>query len=529
MVTDNKEIQFRRRMRDDFPFYAERNLKIAHKNPQVGIVPFKLNRAQKFIHEKLQEQLKETGKVRALVLKARQQGCSTLAEGRFYHRVTHMKAVNAYVLSHAMDTTEKLFVITRRYHEKGLKEFTPNTRAASAKELAFSNLDSTFYIGTAGAKQTGRGGTVHFFHGSEVAFWPSAESHFAGVMQSIPDGKFSTGTEIILESTANGPTGKFYELCMDAQKGKGEYQLIFTPWYWQDDYRTTPPVGWDWTKQDDYEMNRIPAERYGLDMEQIYWMHLKRIQLTWDWRFKQEYPTTVEEAFQVPGDTSLIPINVIEDAILHKDNIRFMHDQPRIAALDPAGASRSADRTGIGHRCGRIFEHIEYHKGKTQPELLRYAKEYIDKWNIDRMFVDTQGLGLGVYEHLVEDGYKKVVRPCNFSTSSEDRDPNGNKLYERKRDECWGRMHKWFLDAPVEIPNLQELRNDLTAPGYDRSSGKLKLESKKDMRTRGIKSPDGGDVLAMTFTEKVSSRLRKQKQRDTVVTKYNELNHGLYN
>jgi hypothetical protein len=44
--------------------------------------------------------------------------------------------------------------------------------------------------------------------GSEVAFWPNARDHFAGVVHTVPD---LSGTEIILESTANGVGGEFHE------------------------------------------------------------------------------------------------------------------------------------------------------------------------------------------------------------------------------------------------------------------------------------------------------------------------------
>lgn len=516
-------------MREDFPFYAEHNLKILNKAG--GVVPFKLNRAQNFIHSIIETQKKDIGKVRALVLKARQQGCSTYTAGRYYHAVTHRMGVNGYVLSHAMDTTEKLFMITRRMHDKSDPIFRPDTRAASAKELAFSGLDSTFMVGTAGAKETGRGGTIQYFHGSEVAFWPNAETHFAGVMQSIPTGSLASGTEIILESTANGPTGRYHEMCMDAQKGEGEYVIIFTPWYWQEEYKDIPPVGWDWMQQNDYEENKEAVEKYGLSKEQVYWMHLKRKELTWDWLFKQEYPTTIEEAFQSPGDTSLIPLHVLQEALGEHENITFPVNEARIGALDPAGATMNADRTGIGHRVGRVFENLEYLKGKDTVELAKVSKEYIYKWHLDRLFIDVQGLGVGVYDILKNENRElaKIIRPCNFASSAVDLNPDATRMYDRMRDQCWGRMHKWFLDGPVQIPNMAELRYDLTAPGYTRDKGYLKLESKRDMRTRGIKSPDGGDVLAMTFTEKVRpSGLLKTKHSDSLVPDYDILGLGLW-
>ena len=107
------ERKLRLKMSKDLPFYTEQLLKIISKGG--GVTPFVLNRAQLHIHEALEKQYKKLGRVRALVCKARQMGCSTYVAGRFYQRVSHRKGVNAFVLSHAQDTTNKLFKITRLF------------------------------------------------------------------------------------------------------------------------------------------------------------------------------------------------------------------------------------------------------------------------------------------------------------------------------------------------------------------------------------------------------------------------------
>ena len=162
------ERTLRLKMSRDFPFYAEHLLKVLSKGG--GISPFVLNRAQRHIHELLEKQYKKIGRIRALVCKARQMGCSTYVAGRFYQRVSHRKGVNAFVLSHAQDTTKKLFKITRLMYDQSDGEFQPSTTAASTNELSFGNLKSTYYVGTAGTSGVGRGGTIHYFHGSEVGF-----------------------------------------------------------------------------------------------------------------------------------------------------------------------------------------------------------------------------------------------------------------------------------------------------------------------------------------------------------------------
>ena len=117
-----------------------------------GLQPFKLNSAQEYIHEQIEKQRKETGKVRALILKGRQQGASTYVEGRFINKTTHNKGVRAFILTHDGESTDALFEMTKRYYEY-LPEFVkPVIEKSNAKELKFSALDSGYKIGTAGKR-----------------------------------------------------------------------------------------------------------------------------------------------------------------------------------------------------------------------------------------------------------------------------------------------------------------------------------------------------------------------------------------
>ena len=68
----------------DFEYFAGKHLRIRGKSGT--IVPLVFNRAQRHIHERIEAQRAATGKVRALILKGRQQGCSSYVAARFYHR-----------------------------------------------------------------------------------------------------------------------------------------------------------------------------------------------------------------------------------------------------------------------------------------------------------------------------------------------------------------------------------------------------------------------------------------------------------
>jgi hypothetical protein len=136
----------------DFEFYAPRCLSI---KPKTGpIVAFNQNRAQRYLHERLEDQIARTGKVRALVLKGRQQGISTYIGGRFYHKTTRTFGTRTYILTHEQTATDTLFEMVDRYHGHCPEIIKPQTGAANAKELSFQRLlDSGYEVGTAGSRR----------------------------------------------------------------------------------------------------------------------------------------------------------------------------------------------------------------------------------------------------------------------------------------------------------------------------------------------------------------------------------------
>jgi hypothetical protein len=90
----------------DFPAFAAENLLIRSKDG--AIIPLELNAVQRRVHGKLEGQLKDTGRVRALILKARQPGVSTYVEARYYWWVTRRRGVRAYILTHLRDATDAI-------------------------------------------------------------------------------------------------------------------------------------------------------------------------------------------------------------------------------------------------------------------------------------------------------------------------------------------------------------------------------------------------------------------------------------
>lgn len=485
-----RELAIRQRLRDDFLHYAPRCLKIGAKavdGRPGGIVPFVLNRAQLYLHKRLEDQRKRTGKVRALTLKGRQQGISTYLAARYYHKTTHAKGLRTFILAHQGDATENLFRMVQRYHENCPALVRPHTKYSSKKELKFDLLDSGYTLGTAGSKQVGRSSTVHLFHGSEVAFWVNAAHLAAGMLQTIPD---LPGTEIVFESTANGIGGFFHEQWQAAEAGESEFEAIFIPWFWQPEYRREIDSAFVLTA-DEAEYMKL----HGLDLEQMAWRREKIKSLNNDaLLFMQEYPATPAEAFQMTGHESFITPESVMRARRHEV---VEPVGPMVAGVDPARFGK--DSTAVILRRGRKAFGLKRYHGKDTMEVVGICRIMLDRIEprIDMMFIDVGGLGAGVVDRLRELGYSRRITAVNFGGK-----PLKGDRYKNKRAEMWGESREWLSDEdmPADIPDDDALHADAIGPGYSYDSeGRVVLESKDDMKTRGLRSPDGWDALALTF------------------------------
>lgn len=486
----------RRQLGDDLEFYARNCLKIRTKGGKVA--PFSFNRAQKYIHERLETQLAETGRVRALILKGRQQGCSTLIGGRFYHRTTWSKGIRTFILTHEDQATQNLFDMVNRYHEHCPEPVRPSTGAANAKELVFDKLDSGYKVGTAGTKGVGRSSTIQLFHGSEVAFWPHADTHAAGVLQAVPD---EVGTEVILESTANGIGNLFHQKWQDAERGIGDYTAIFVPWFWQEEYRKEPPDGFELSLEE-----REYQALYGLDIAQMAWRRNKVAELKDPALFKQEYPATAAEAFQMSGHDSFIK----PEAVAMARKAECEPTGPLVIGFDPARFGD--DGSAMARRRGRKVLKVERRQKLDTMQSVGWCKQVLDGEKPTRLFIDVGGLGVGIYDRLIELGYGEIVKPVNFGSAPMEPPALGEDGKEvgggpaNRRAEMWQASKDWLSqEGGADIPDSDSLHADACGPGYKYdSNSRLLLEKKEDMRRRGVPSPDEWDAVALTFAEPVA-------------------------
>jgi len=282
----------REQYKSDFELFAKEQIRIITKNASQGFVPFTFNAAQVEINKQLEAQREKTGKVRAIILKARQQGISTYCAARVFWKTYFTPYTRSVVMAHDSATSDALFNMSRNIIDN--MEEPPTLQKSNAKEILFEHNKSGYRLYTAGAKEAGRGTTPTIAHLSEVAFWQFDEQILAGLFQGISQ---ENETEVILESTANGASGEFFRLYRGAINGDNEYVPIFLPWYITPEYRRKAPEGFELTEEEE-EL----VENYSLDNDQLYWRRLK-IGESGDKKFIQEYPASAEEAFLVTGNS----------------------------------------------------------------------------------------------------------------------------------------------------------------------------------------------------------------------------------
>lgn len=500
MPLSDRERAIYRRLKDDFAHYASRSLWIRPKSG--GIAPFRLNAVQSRLHESAEAQLAETGRVRAIVLKARQPGVSTYVEGRFYWKVTHRFGVRAFILTHRDQATRNLFTIAKRFHENCPDLVRCAIRASNAHELEFGLLDSGYRVGTARAAGVGRSDTIQFFHGSEVAQWSAAEEHAAGVLQAVPD---ADGTEVWLESTARGAGGLFFNMWQAAERRENGYGAVFIPWFHHEDYRTAPPD--DWLPPPSFaEYGAL----HGLAPDRLFWAFRKNAELAGAdglsteepcWRFRQEYPADAGEAFRAGREDAFIRPELVLRA-RHFTAPSQAH-APLVLGCDFARGMRDwnwfIDRRG--RACGRAVNE-RFHSGDIEDIAGKLAR-IIDRVKPAMCFLDTGGGGAAVYDVLKARGYGGRMCLVNFGAGARDQ-----RRYANRRAEMWGEMRDWLADAGgADLPDDNVLDAELTAPGYRTNANQqIVLEDKESIRARIGGSTDGADALALTFAEPVRSK-----------------------
>lgn len=286
----------------DHATFARECLTIPDKRGHV--VPLVLGPAQVKLNAIVQRS-KERGKpVRIIVPKARQVWISVGVAAQFFHGTPFLAGQHTLVLANDDKTVVGLFAHYAHFAKMyqpygGVIKLPPLAEADNTTTSCHWANGSWIHCHTTKTLTIGRGQSIRRVHFSEAAYYKDLKATLGAVMAAVPD---DPDTMVVVESTANGVGDEFHKMCLRAQAGESEWDLLFFAWWEHPEY--TRPLNDPGRFQasltgEEREMMR----QYGLRLEQLHWRRWAIAnKLNGDATlFKQEYPSNFEEAFLSSG------------------------------------------------------------------------------------------------------------------------------------------------------------------------------------------------------------------------------------
>lgn len=294
------------------------------------------NRTQLELIKAFKKAVAEDRPVRIMVLKARQEGVSTITEALGAALAMNNPDFSMWVIAQDRSSSENLFAMTERYIDNLDPAIKPMIANRDRKRIRFNNpdkearyaypgLDSRIYVDQAKNVTAGRSATIHFLHISERAFWGrDGRKTLTSLLQAVPA---TPRTVVVQETTANGvddPAGFYEDWWKHYGRDGSEWTCLFFPWFIDERYRMPVP---DHLKGQDGRLvlrpdpdgtmreDRLRAgmeyvsvdgtvEIVPIDDEQLYWRRWAINERCHGdvFVFMQEFPATPHEAFRQSGN-----------------------------------------------------------------------------------------------------------------------------------------------------------------------------------------------------------------------------------
>lgn len=311
--------------------------------------------------------------------------------------------------------------------------------------------------------------------GRRILFIMDEASQIATPIWDTTDGIFTDkNTEIILVAPGNPTrgTGRFYDIFQPDHPEHGRWI------HKQIDSRTVDIT-------DKAELDAL-VEQYGEDHDYV--------------------RAFVRGIFPRLSDMQFISAEAVWDAI--RRNVEVHLNEPLVMGVDVA-RSEAGDETVIAFRKGadaKLIPWIRMRSGDTMAIAAAVAEAY-HRYRADALYVDGGGVGGGVHDRLLQLGIPSIAVD---SGKPDDRAGAGDDLtrYANKRAAMWGAMKHWLPTGA--LPHERDLVPQMSGVMYGHSQRKgvegIVLEAKKDMKKRGLSSPDLADALAFTFAYRVGSK-----------------------
>ncbi len=202
------------------------------------------------------------------------------------------------------------------------------------------------------------------------------------------------------------------------------------------------------------------------------------------------YRVRVDGEFPRKNSDTLISLDLVERAL---DADRERYGEEEVIGLDPARFGD--DKAAFVYRKGNFAKVLEVIDKSDTMVLAGKGIRYLREFPNAVLRIDIVGLGAGIFDRLKEQPeVADRVQGVNSASSATD-----TEAYINLRAESWDDTKSWLRDAVLE---KHEDFYELAGPKYKLTSqGKIQLESKDDMKKRGVKSPNVGDALVLTLTQ----------------------------
>lgn len=477
-------------------------LKIQDKS--LRVVNLKPNWAQLRYLAIAEEQLRTTGRVRIIVLKARQLGISTITEALLFNMAFLFEGYRVLVVAHEIPASQNLLAMTHRYWDNYpfRRLYTP--KSLSKNDIGWLENGSNIKVATAGNKAVGRSATIHGLHASEVAFWPEPKTAMLGLRQTIPD---TEGTVIVLESTANGVGDYFHEQWLAAEDGDTEYTPLFLPWWEHPEYRASA-IGLDYQPITTLTDEERVLRRMGIDDDRLAWRRWAIVNKCQNdaLKFMQEYPATPEEAFLASGQ-NVFPGEHLKACYEPEEGVRglLIRDGDAVrfkpASNGPLTIYRAPHRDRDWGRymvagdptktvegdyaCAQVLnrrtmEQVAVWRGRLDPatfgeELAKIGLYY----NEAEVTSEIEGPGYGTIGRLIGMGYPNIWQRQNRADKAAGamtHDTYGWSTTSQTKQLAIGWLLKYVVDHDITIHDAKtysEMRNYVTLDngGYGNANG----------------------------------------------------------
>lgn len=234
-----------------------RLIRIAHGEKRT-LVPFIQTAAQRHYSENCIN--------KNIVLKSGKIGFSTLIALRLFLKTITRTGINTLLVSFSDESSKLLFAaVTYALQQIPaplgpiLRDGILRTGRSSVNEIFFPELNSRFFVQTAGNKNVAVSSAIQYLHCSEVSRWQTHNP--AQILVNLLGHMVGDDREVHMESRPFGDFGVFYDRYWQAKRGESDFKAHFYEWYWDPSHSMPLPDKFELTPEEIQQQARY-AKRY---------------------------------------------------------------------------------------------------------------------------------------------------------------------------------------------------------------------------------------------------------------------------